>query len=318
MPINADKSHLWKTDIQASVELYNAWFLNAAPRAYRDSRLIAAKDVETAFVHTENLRNITPAAIRAEPSILQVLRMATAPPMARDRLTGLSHTPKALLKILEAGRLPNNMNDTALSANLQAMCDVILNLLDVDLFPWLQNHGDVDNRERELATVVVADRLCGAYANPIIRNAQEQRQLALIKSWLIPHGYKYKVHPASRPLTEMEPGTFSLRMNVVTKAANGHQVNIPIDVVIQPKKPPAHNMPILIEAKSAGDFTNTNKRRKEEATKVRQLRTTYGEDISLLLFLCGYFDVGYLGYEAAEGLDWVWEHRIDDLAAAGV
>ena len=21
----------------------------------------------------------------------------------------------------------------------------------------------------------------------------------------------------------------------------------------------------------------------------------------------------YLGYEAAEGLDWVWEHRIDDL-----
>ena len=35
-------------------------------------------------------------------------------------------------------------------------------------------------------------------------------------------------------------------------------------------------MPILIEAKSAGDFTNTNKRRKEEATKVHQLRATYG------------------------------------------
>ena len=32
------------------------------------------------------------------------------------------------------------------------------------------------------------------------------------------------------------------------------------------------------------------------------------------LFLCGYFDSGYLGYEAAEGIDWVWEHRIDDLA----
>lgn len=318
MPINADKSHLWKTDIQASVELYNGWFLDAAPKAYRDSRLIAAKDVETAFVYTENLRNVTPAAIRAEPSILQVLRMATAPPMARDRLTGLSHTPKALLKILEDGGLPHNMNDTALSANLQAMCDVILLLLDVDLFPWLQNHGDVDHRERELAIAVVADRLCGAFANPIIRNAQEQRQLALIKSWLNARGYKYKVHPASQLLTEMEPGTFSLRMNVVAVAANGHQVNIPIDVVIQPKKPAAHKIPILIEAKSAGDFTNTNKRRKEEATKVRQLRATYGKDISLLLFLCGYFDAGYLGYEAAEGLDWVWEHRIDDLVIAGV
>ncbi len=36
------------------------------------------------------------------------------------------------------------------------------------------------------------------------------------------------------------------------------------------------------------------------------------------LFLCGYFDSGYLGYEAAEGIDWVWEHRIDDLAKFGL
>lgn len=34
--------------------------------------------------------------------------------------------------------------------------------------------------------------------------------------------------------------------------------------------------------------------------------------------LCGYFDSGYLGYEAAEGIDWIWEHRIDDLAAFGL
>ncbi len=70
----------------------------------------------------------------------------------------------------------------------------------------------------------------------------------------------------------------------------------------------------MVEAKSAGDYTNVNKRRKEEAIKVGQLRDTYGESIQFVLFLCGYFDSGYLGYEAAEGIDWVWEHRIDDLA----
>lgn len=75
---------------------------------------------------------------------------------------------------------------------------------------------------------------------------------------------------------------------------------------------------MLIEAKSAGDFTNVNKRRKEEAVKVSQLRHTYGGRIVFILFLCGYFDSGYLGYEAAEGIDWVWEHRIDDLAGFGV
>jgi len=78
------------------------------------------------------------------------------------------------------------------------------------------------------------------------------------------------------------------------------------------------NYHLLIEAKSAGDFTNTNKRRKEEAVKITQLRNNYGEDVRLVLFLCGYFDSGYLGYEAAEGIDWVWEHRTDDLAAFGL
>ncbi len=102
---------------------------------------------------------------------------------------------------------------------------------------------------------------------------------------------------------------------VVGKTA---QVKIPIDVVIQPKKLKKNRLPILIEAKSAGDFTNTNKRRKEEATKIHQLQATYGVDINFVLFLCGYFGSDYLGYEAAEGIDWVWEHRIDDLEQLGL
>jgi|SRR5579871_2913771 len=95
-------------------------------------------------------------------------------------------------------------------------------------------------------------------------------------------------------------------------------VNIPIDVVIQPKKLRKDRLPILIEAKSAGDFTNTNKRRKEEATKIHQLQTTYGVSVAFVLFLCGYFGSDYLGYEAAEGIDRVWEHRIENVAKLGL
>ena len=51
---------------------------------------------------------------------------------------------------------------------------------------------------------------------------------------------------------------------------------------------------------------------------VCQLTKKYGRGIEFMLFLCGYFDSGYLGYEAAEGIDWVWEHRIEDLAKAGI
>jgi type II restriction enzyme len=61
-----------------------------------------------------------------------------------------------------------------------------------------------------------------------------------------------------------------------------------------------------------------NKRRKEEAQKMTQLRNTYGDVVNYGLFLNGYFDSGYLGYEAAEGIDWVWEHRIGDMAKYGL
>ena len=49
-----------------------------------------------------------------------------------------------------------------------------------------------------------------------------------------------------------------------------------------------------------------------------QLKRTYGQDVQFVLFLCGYFDSGYLGYKAAEGIDWVWEHRLDDLTEFGL
>jgi type II restriction enzyme len=109
-------------------------------------------------------------------------------------------------------------------------------------------------------------------------------------------------------------------MNVLVTPSKieAQTVKIPVDVVIQPKSAKLPHLPILIEAKSAGDFTNVNKRRKEEATKMNQLRATFNGNVVFILFLCGYFDAAYLGYEAAEGIDWVWEHRIGDLDQLGI
>lgn len=98
----------------------------------------------------------------------------------------------------------------------------------------------------------------------------------------------------------------------------GNDVKIPVDLVIQPRKPRPNGNPIFIEAKSAGDFANVNKRRKEEADKLRHLRDRYGESVEYVLLLGGYFDRAYLEYEARAGIDWVWEHRIGDLAELGL
>lgn len=290
--------------------------MKCAPAAYRATRAATTQQVKNALVHTNDLRNLVPETIQGHPEVLPTLRMSTAPPIARDRLIGLAGVPGSLVHRLEKGKLPARMSETVLSENLARMCEVISLLLDEDVFPWLGSGIAPSDADRTRAATIVADRLCGAVADPIIRNAQEKRQLALIADFLERRHYRKQAHLRSEPLTSMEPGTFSFRMIVVVGSAK--KVNIPIDVVIQPKVLRPNRLPVLIEAKSAGDFTNTNKRRKEEATKIHQLRQAYGPEIQLILFLCGYFDSGYLGYEAAEGLDWVWEHRIEDLRELGI
>ena len=174
-------------------------------------------------------------------------------------------------------------------------------LADPDVFVWLARNDDPSDQELYRASTIVADRLCGAVANPIIRNAQEKRQLAVISDWLITACYGNLPAGAGTKYNEMQLGTFSFHLNVpVEQDDSGKLVNLPVDAVVMPKNAKAGEMPVLIEAKSAGDFTNVNKRRKEEATKMSQLRRTHGQAVRFVLFLCGYFDSGYLGYEAAE------------------
>jgi hypothetical protein len=316
--VNRDKPDKWKEDIAKSVDLFNDWFIKFAPKAFRDTRIVTTKSVEAALGWTKNLTDLTPTVLRDHPDVLQMLRMATCPPIARDRLIGLSGASKGLVSYMEHhNSVPPKMSAAAFDGEAQKLIETIKKLTDPDIFVWLGRKEKAESVEVHRAATIVADRLCGSIADPIVRNAQEARQLSLITKWLEKRGYV----PVEKNVkfSVMEAGTFGFRMNVSVKLESlDRPVNIPIDAVVMPKKAKKGDLPLLIEAKSAGDFTNVNKRRKEEATKMVQLRKEYGKDVRFILFLCGYFDTGYLGYEAAEGIDWVWEHRIDDLASFGI
>ena len=328
--INANRVENWKKDIKKSVDLYNDWFMNFAPEAYRTTRVKTTEQVQRALGIMDNLTKISTDVIELEPSIVQVLRMCTSPPLARDRLTGLGGLNKSLLKTMEEkGIIPPRMKKSKLQKNLNSISGIIHKLLDNDIFTWLENNTKPSKEEVYRASTIIADRLCGAVANPIIKNAQEKRQLEQIENYLQSLGYiRLENFPSEKPITDFPRGTYSFRMNVIVRQIEEDEldegeienkiVNMPIDCIIMRKNARAGELPILIECKSAGDFANTNKRRKEEPTKIRQLRNTYGKKVKLYLFLCGYFDATYLGYEASEGLDWIWEHRISDMERLGL
>ncbi len=324
MPVNADKPHRWKADVNRSVDFYNDWFMSFAPEAYREQRVKQARIVEREMERTDYLRDISPALLKEHPSVLPLLRAATAPPIARDRLAGLAYVDRYLMGSMEetkkhAPRVPPRMPEDEAMEQLERISNVLEELLDQDLCTWKDTEQEPEEEDIHRASLVLADRLCGAAADPIIRNAQEKRQKKALREWLERRGYQHVTSASISKIEQMEPGTFTfgyaVPVTTETRSGKPKQVNITVDGLIMPQEADPGSLPLIVEAKSAGDFANPNKRRKEEAQKAHQLRAEYGSDIQLLLFLCGYFDSGYLGYEAAEGIDWVWEHRINDLAA---
>lgn len=314
MGVNIDKPHRWKADTAASVDMFNTWFMAFAPKTFMLTREQTAGQVEATLKQTNMFRDLSPNIMKLQPDALACLRMSTCPPLAKDRLIGLAGVSKNLVERMEKdNKVPPKMSKMELDSQLSKIGNIIGKMADPYIFPWIGEKREPKEIELFRASTIIADRLCGSLADPIIRNEQEKRQLSKIKMWLEDRGYQ-QLDPEqkiSHP-REMPKGTFSFRMNIVVGEEEG-KVNIPVDAIIMPLHAKEGQLPVFIEAKSAGDFTNTNKRRKEEAKKIAQLKETYGNDVQFNLFLCGYFDGGYLGYEAQEGIDWVWEHRIDDL-----
>lgn len=320
--INADKPYLWNDDTKRSVLQYNNWFINFAPKAFQVARKKCTDEVNNLFIISNYLYDINSELLEDNPNSIIILRMLCAPPIARDRLAGLSDVSPSKIKKMEEGSLPKKNKASFISSELPKIVTVINSLLDKELFPWLANKimPKDDDVDVVVAKAVVTDRLSGVTTDPVIRNYQEIRQLNALKEYLENKGYTFFRDPTVDAF-RMPHGTFAFHKNVkmfknAVDDSSGY-VNTPIDVVVMPMDK-SITKPYLIECKSAGDFTNTNKRRKEEDTKINQLRATYGDDIILYLFLCGYFDASYLGYEAANHMDWIWEHRIDDLERLGI
>lgn len=305
MAINIHDQEKWNADIKESVRTYNEWFQSYTPKIYYSVREASAHMIDRFFVDSNNMTELSVGFLQQYPHYLGILRLAAAPPVARDRLKGLSQIQAGtLIKKMEESQnwiMSNQQED------LERMLSVISKLLDRELFGWIAENRTPSDKELLKAKAVLTDRMSASRADSIIRNSQEKRQLDILTTFLDGKGYTQVV--GLSPLEQLKAGQYTIHSSLF-HTGSGQPVAISIDLSIRSKK---NGQLILLEAKSAGDFVNVNKRRKEEAQKFRQIMEEYGDQVQYLLFLGGYFDERYLQYMSSEGMDWLWEHKQEDL-----
>lgn len=185
MAVNRDKPDRWKADVAQSVDMYNSWFINFAPQAFRETRVKATEVVASTLQATNNLKNLQPEILRQNPGVLSTLRMCTCPPIARDRLIGLAGISKSIVDRMEVEeKLPVRLTGPRLDEELGKITNIVLRLADRDIFTWLDTNQTPTESEIYRAVTIVADRLRGSSADTTVRNAQEKRQLREIGAWL--------------------------------------------------------------------------------------------------------------------------------------
>ncbi len=208
MHVNLDKPHLWKKDIAKSVDMFNEWFMSFAPKTFRETRVKTSLHVKIALKITDNFSRIDPSILRNHPDILPVLRMGTCPPLAVDRLIGLSGVARNIVTRMEKQKkLPARLDTGLIDVELGRLGNVIRRMADPDIFTWLNRAVSPTETEVDRAATIISDRLCGAVANPIIRNAQEERQLSAIKNWLEIRRYREIQLEERNSISSMPPGT---------------------------------------------------------------------------------------------------------------
>jgi hypothetical protein len=186
-----------------------------------------------------------------------MLRMTTAPPLARDRLIGLAYVTPNLVKSMEETqkhepRVPSRMPREQLQEELERICEVIEEMADRDICPWPETGDKPQRQDIRRAASVFADRLCGMATDPIIRNAQEQEQKAVMREWLVARGYKQLGSSSVSDVLLMKPGTFTFGCTVQVPVGD-RTSNLPVDCIIKLHRSKVDDVPIFVEMKSAGD-----------------------------------------------------------------
>ncbi len=307
--MNSDKPERWERDRdQARGEIIE-WLSVAVDTKQRRDDL--ERRVAGSLKTLLNCQSIE-EALTKEPFILMTLRALTRRDVGTSQFATFLNVGESEIRRFEEGK---RESATDLIVGASKMIEVEL---DRGLVPWLQPKREPTSDEIDRAVHIGADRILRRSTSTELRYKHEPRQLEKLKAFLSTHGYEeHSFSTLVDPVQDVEPGVFSFRANVNGMTSEGLTLKQNVDVLIKPHGAIRKELPIFMEAKSMTDEVNPNKRQKEEAQKVNNLKRMWADrnrrPLVYVLLLGGTVPRRYLEVEAGSGIDWVWEHRISDL-----
>jgi type II restriction enzyme len=214
------------------------------------------------------------------------------------------------LKKIESGK--------KISGTLAASAEkIVLKELDQSIAYWILEGVTPSDEEFNRTLWIASDRILRRTTSTNLRYRHEPRQLEKLEKYLRGYGYSSREGAEIKDLRYgMQGGTYAFRVSVEGMTGDGLSLKQTVDALIKPFSVSKNLLPIFLEAKSMTDEVNPNKRQKEEAQKVESARRRWqekSERLNFILLLGGTVPRRYLEVEAGSDLDWIWEHRIEDL-----
>lgn len=306
--LNKGKPHRWKEDAERSKKEIIDWLVTAS------SGGIDREDLERKATHAIDLLESTldvGNALKTDPRILPFLRALTRRNIGTSQLATFIGIGEAQVTNCEAGRPVHQ----EIIENITALLELEI---DYRVLPWLEASRPPTKDEKKRAVVIAADRILCRSNSTELRYKHEPRQINKLKIFLNNQGMQeIKISKLIDPVRDIKPGTYCCHASVEGLTSENKVLKQTVDILIKPSHAQSTDFPIFIEAKSMADAANPNKRQKEEAHKLDHLQRRWVKDsehpIFFILLLGGIVPIRYLEVEAGSGLDWIWEHRIEDL-----
>lgn len=305
--MNSKNPERWEQDESIAKKEIISWLADAADASSLRITLEARnRIILEKLVGGVKLRE----AIIQDSSVLTVLRSLTRRDIGTSQMATFLGTSTNKLESFEEGK--NNSEPIAKGAE-----EILLNELDQSIAGWILKGITPSQEEFNRTLLIASDRMLRRSTSTDLRYKHEPRQLEKLEKFLVGQGYTSIDGSAIRDLRSgMPKGTYAFRVSVEGMTSDRLPLMQTVDALIKPFSQADNILPIFLEAKSMTDEVNPNKRQKEEAQKVESARRrwqTNSERLNFVLLLGGTVPKRYLEVEAGSDLDWIWEHRVEDL-----